>query len=276
MFADDTIIFVKGGGSAEIEMKLNRILPIVENWMNMNKLKMNAAKTKYMVIRSARKELKKKITLKCLDGTEIERVETIKYLGIIIDSKLRLEDHCDYMLKKVGKKISFLNRIGNDISSYTRCTVYKSIIAPHFEYCATLLVGMGEFQLTKLQIAQNRVMSVILQCNRYTKVERMLQALQFMSVRQRLYYNVCTFIFKIINGMLPQQLSNKLVLVGGRTRQAENIIIQFRKTRSAQKSLFYEGIKMYNAMPAEIRQCDRLLIFKRKLKEFIVTSVPSM
>jgi len=47
------------------------------------------------------------------------------------------------MLKKMGKKTSFLNRINNYISVYTRCTIYKIIIAPHFEYCAMLLIGMG-------------------------------------------------------------------------------------------------------------------------------------
>jgi len=31
MFVDDTIIYVKGGGSEEIENKLNRVLFIVEN-----------------------------------------------------------------------------------------------------------------------------------------------------------------------------------------------------------------------------------------------------
>jgi len=68
--------------------------------------------------------------------------------------------------------------------------VYKSIIAPHFEYCATILARMDESQLIRLQVAQNRVMQVILQCDRYARVERMSQVLQFMSVRQRLYYNV--------------------------------------------------------------------------------------
>lgn len=59
----------------------------------------------------------------------IERVEVMKYLGIMIDDRLRFSDHCDYMLKKVGKKISFLSRIGNYISAYTRCIIYKTIIA---------------------------------------------------------------------------------------------------------------------------------------------------
>ena len=54
------------------------------------------------------------------------------------------------MLKKIGKKMSFLNRIGQYVSVYTRCIIYKTIIAPHFEYCATLIVDMRETELNKL------------------------------------------------------------------------------------------------------------------------------
>jgi len=65
---------------------------------------------------------------------QIERVEVMKYLDIIINDKLRFKDHCDYILKKIDKKISFLNRIGKYITMYTRCLIYKLIIAPHFEH----------------------------------------------------------------------------------------------------------------------------------------------
>lgn len=280
LFADDTTASVTGESCEELEIKLNMVLGILEEWMNVNMLKMNADKTKYMIVRSIRKEIKTDIIVKSLDGTIIERVEITKHLGVMIDSKLRWDNHCDYMLKKIGKKISFLNRIGNDISVYTRCTVYKSIIAPHFEYCATILVGMGETQLNRLQVAQNRAMRVILQCSRYTKVELMLQTLKFMNVRQRLMYNVCIFIFKIVRGIMPKHLRNRIEIVGdvsGRqTRQAENIRIQYHRTRSAQKSLFYEGLNMYNALPIEIKQCERIVPFKRRLREYIVPHVEEL
>lgn len=274
LFADDTIVYVTGVSCEEIEQKMNRWFNVIEEWMNTNGLKLNASKTKYMVVRSVRRELRANITVKCMDGTPIEQVDKIKYLGVIIDSKLRLEEHCDYMLKKIGKKTSFLNRLGNSLSVYSRCIVYKAIIAPHFEYCATLLIGMGETQLNKLQVAQNRAMRVILQCRRETKVEYMLQALQFMSVRQRLRYNTCIFVFKMVIGLLPDYLKNKIQIVGNmsgkQTRQAGNIVIQLRRTSNAQKSMFYEGIKMYNNLQMEIKRSERLEHFKRKLKEHIL------
>jgi len=56
--------------------------------MNTNKLKINAEKTKYMIVRNVRIKLRSNITLKCLNGTKIERVEIMKYFGIIINDRL--------------------------------------------------------------------------------------------------------------------------------------------------------------------------------------------
>jgi len=63
MFTDDTLIYVTGESSAELESKMNIVFKIVKKWMNVNKLKMNAGKTKYMIVRSIRKELKGDIAL---------------------------------------------------------------------------------------------------------------------------------------------------------------------------------------------------------------------
>ena len=105
----------------------------------------------------------------------------------------------------------------------------------------------------------------------------MLQAVQFMSVRQRLYYNVCIFIYKAVNGRLPKELKNKLQIVGSRssrvTRQAGDIVVKFRRTRSAQKSMYYEGVNMYNALPTEVKNHERIEQYKQMLKQYILSII---
>jgi len=77
--------------------------------------------------------------------------------------------------------------------------------------------------------------------------------------------------------MLPLSLRNKIEIVGSenqrRTRQAGNIVLEFRKTRNAQKNVFYEGTKLYNSLPLGIKECDGLKIFKCELKEYILNTV---
>lgn len=64
----------------------------------------------------------------------------------------------------------------------------------------------------------------------------MLQTLQFMSVKRRLYYPACLSTFKIQKNMFPDQLRNGLEIVGNeserQTRQVGDIAIQFRKTKN--------------------------------------------
>jgi len=103
--------------------------------------------------------------------------------------------------------------------------------------------------------------------------------LQFISVRQRLYYNVCIFIFKILNNIFPEALRNKFGILGSdrerQTRRTANIVINFRRTRSTQKSMFDEVVKMYNSLQVELKQCERLNKFKRMLKDYILSSIIS-
>jgi len=57
------------------------------------------------------------------------------------------------------------------------------------------------------------------------------------------------------------------------TKQAGNIVLEFRKTMNAQKSVFYEEVKIHNALPAMIKQRDGIQPFKRMLKEFTLNTV---
>lgn len=55
---------------------------------------------------------------------------------------------------------------------------------------------MKAYSMQMLQRAQNRAMRAILGCNRYTPVIYMLEALCFMSIKQKMVYNVCLMICK--------------------------------------------------------------------------------
>jgi len=62
--------------------------------------------------------------------------------------------------------------------------------------------------------------------------------------------------------MLQVLLGNKFLITGNEnkisTRQAGNIVLQIPENQECKKSVFHEGIKMYNYLPASIKQSDRL------------------
>ena len=112
MFADDTQIAT---GSHDIEVITetpNSDRNNVASWLSANKLTLNNNKTEYMIIGS-----KKRLGLVTSDpainvgSLEINRVETTKSLGLMIDESLNWSAHVDHIFKKVASGLPILRKV---------------------------------------------------------------------------------------------------------------------------------------------------------------------
>jgi len=75
-------------------------------------------------------------------------------------------------------------------------------------------------------------MRVVPHCDRCNKMEH---------IKQKLYYNVRTFIYNVLNNMLAEAVRNRMEIVDSerQTRKAgAEYCIRIPETRSAQKSMF--------------------------------------
>jgi len=138
---------------------------------------------------------------------------------------------------------------------------------------SSLLIGVGKNNLQYLQKLQNKAMRIIIRCNRRIRIVDMLETFQFMSINERIEYNVCLLINKIINGLCPSYLRDKVNLVQHvssiNTRQRDRIRIEKCRTNEEQRSLLHNGFKMYNDPPNELKRERNLKCFRRLLIQYI-------
>lgn len=89
MFADDTTITVRAKTLEKAKQIMNNDLRKIYKWLNVNKLKLNIDKTKCMIFSKKNINTEKHLTFA---DSQIERVNKIKYLGVIINEKLKCND----------------------------------------------------------------------------------------------------------------------------------------------------------------------------------------
>jgi len=53
----------------------------------------------------------------------------------------------------------------------------------------------------------------------------------------------------------------------------DDLSLSLSLSRKKKKNVFYEGVKMYNSLRANMKQSDRLETFKHKLKEYIPSRI---
>jgi hypothetical protein len=156
-----------------------------------------------------------------------------------------------------------------------KITLYNSIIALHFDYCASLLFLANDGEFANLQKVQNRIMRTILNCRRTTPIKSMLTSLDFWSVKQRVIYNTMTLIYKMEMKLLPDYLCHFLKRVGDfhtyNTRNRNEWARPNFRKNVTQNSLFYSGIKIYNKMKkqSEFETISNLKEFQEKCLRYV-------
>ena len=148
------------------------------------------------------------------------------------------------------KKFYILKRCDNKLNCSSKILFYKSLIAPHIDYCSTVLFLLTDSQINEIQKIQNRCMRIILKVSGRTHTKDMLEMLQWSSVKQRIYFNVLKFIHRIETGNVPEILSEKMItrkeLHKRCLRSNDSFHLPSAKKASTQNCLLYKGLKIYN------------------------------
>lgn len=131
MYANDTAILVRSKSLLDAECIINSELENVHKWFVSNKLTLNMSKTKYILFRSPYKARNTIPIAVRIRDTEINRVETISYLGVILDEPLNWRPHIDNLRKKLSYACFILAKCRRHFDFQTMRTVYFSIFHSH-------------------------------------------------------------------------------------------------------------------------------------------------
>jgi hypothetical protein len=115
-FADDTNLLLIGKNAKEIQKKMNKDLKGLYSWLLANKISLNVAKTELIIFKKVHNPpplLKIK-----LNGKKNFPSQSVKYLGVYLDSSLSGKTHCDNLLTKLRRANGLLAKIRHHISPH--------------------------------------------------------------------------------------------------------------------------------------------------------------
>ena len=146
LFADDTTVIIEGQNYNNLILTLNTELNKLDVWLQANKLTLNTDKTHYMVFHRAR--IKSKTGKISIRNNAIDEVKSTKFLGVIIDDKLKWTEHIQYIKNKISKSIGILIKIRPYLDKVTLRNLYLPLCT-HTSY---IVLRFGETHVTHILI----------------------------------------------------------------------------------------------------------------------------
>ncbi len=125
-FADDTNLLYSNPDPKKIKKVMDKELKLLYDWLCANRLSLNVAKTEFIIFRPPRVNLEDRIVLK-LNRTKIYESTKIKYLGLILDSRLSWKFHISELSKKLSRSVGMLYKIRDFTPKKVLVSLYHSI-----------------------------------------------------------------------------------------------------------------------------------------------------
>jgi len=277
LFADDTNIFYSNSDGQELVNTINSELANLADWFKANRLSLNAQKTSFMLFGYKRNPV-------FLDGSEfkivmddnkISQVEVTKFLGVLIDRKLTWQQHINSLSLKISKSLCIMSRLRNKLSSNCLLSLYYSLIYSHLNYCIILWGSASKTNLQKLIILQKRAVRIINKSHYLSHTDPIFKKYSLLKLCDIYSYFCIMFVYKYKFRLLPQVCNFFLTYANQneqfyKFRAVDDFIIPRYRTSLRERCVTVRGPKKWNLLSADIRNCDSLLAFKSKIKQFFL------
>lgn len=262
-YADDTRITVAANSKGSLYETANETFHKVRNWLGDNLLTLNLNKTCYIeYYLSSRPEPGN------YEITDISKCTSVKYLGVIIDEKLRWHEHIDYTAKKLRRTIYKFLQLRPILNSTLLKTVYYAIFQSNLKYGIIAWGSANKNLIDKLNLIQRRVLKIMYRKpKRYPTVELYNEA-GVSDARQLYAYDTLTLTHKYRINLNQQEFQHDTRLA--RTEPFEQERINYKRF---EKGAIFLGTRLYNSLPSDIRLIRSQNIFKKRIGPYITRDI---
>ena len=262
LYADDTVIYITGNidiTTTYLQEDLNRF----KKWCDRNQLTMNIKKTKYVTFGMKSQTRRVHNHDLFIQNVKIDRVNSYKYLGMILDMNLNYNSHLENCLKLISHKAFLLSKIRRYINFNTAVTIYKTMILPIIEYGNILYNDSNQKLLNDLQVAQNRILRTCIYENRYIRTALLHHRCNLAKLKDRRMLHLSLFMYKQQDNV--DIVNNRNV----RTRAHDAILFTTIKpnNESYKRNIFYKGAINWNNLPVIERNIPTYVKFKNVQKK---------
>ena len=205
-FADDTNLLYSHKNPNTLKKIMNTDLKTLYEWLCANRLSLNVGKTEFMIFRPPRKTLSDRIVL-TLNKIKIYESSKIKYLGLILDSRLTWKDHINELSKKLNRSVGMLYKTCDFCPTSILKSLYYSIFNSHASYGLPVWGYADKTYINKIIKAQKKAIRAITFSKYREHSAPLLKKLEILKLQDLLYLRTASLLWDLSKGTLPPSLS---------------------------------------------------------------------
>ena len=275
-YADDTQVYAvfESHERDSVISRLEACISDIKAWAVSNKLQLNDDKTEILHFSSRFIDTDPLPPVK-IGTSYITPSSEARNLGVIFDSHLTLKTHIANICRSGWAFIYMLGRIRKYLDERSTEQLVHAFITSRLDSCNSLLVGLPDNDVQKLQRLQNASARLVTRSKRNEHITPVLKHLHWLPVSSRIQYKLLLLVFKTLNNNAPaylEDLISRYVPSRPLRSSSHNDITSARIPRTdfyGKRAFAVSAPELWNCLPVVVKTASTLDQFKRRLKTFL-------
>lgn len=269
VFADDIFLLYRFDSKTDniSEIRINNHLNSILNWMHLNYLEINSSKTKAMYFHLPTQHIV--YPRVCINNQLISYVDSLKCLGIIIDSSLNFENHINSLSNQVSFILRRLYALKAYTPKYVRYRLAHALLMSKINYCLEVFTGTLSGNINYLERMVRRVIRYVfnIRLRDHDRVSELVP--EFLGCKFHDYLNLrlLLYFFKIMKLGQPKILVDDFSFIPS----TRNVQIEIPRIHLSilERSFKIRVCRIWNNLPSALRLFSySYLSYKRKLLDW--------
>ena len=274
IYADDIQLYISfKPNQADALLALSHLknaMNDVHSWLNSHSLKLNSAKSEFLLFGSKTQLSKIDINSISFSGMTINVSQTCRNLGVMLDCNMTMSNQISsicrsvrYQLRNIGFIRKYLNRSSTE-------KLVHALISSRLDFGNSILFNLPQTQLSILQRLQNAAARIITLSKKHTHITPILKSLHWLQVRDRIIFKILLLTFHCVQGTAPQYnidlVHNYTPVRSLRSSNSGSLVIPKFATTWGTRAFAHAGPTLWNNLPSVIKNCSSSDSFKSGLK----------
>ena len=158
------------------------------------------------------KSLRNPITMNKIkiDSIDISTASSVRNLGVIFDTALSSEAFVNSNCKSAWFNLFNISRSRRSLTTDAAKILIQAYVMSKIDYCNSLLYGIPDKLLNRIQRIQNYAARVVLRLHKFSHITPALATLHWLPVKRRIDFKIALLVYKALNGQAPAYIADLL------------------------------------------------------------------
>ena len=255
---------------------INEELISVNCWLDANRLSLNAQKTNYIIFHPSSVNLNP-LPHVMIGDRKIERVKSIKFLGILLDENINWRHHLSELSKKLARTCGVLHKSRHLLPTNVLICLYNSLFSSFLSYGIVVWGQTFPSYLEPILKLQKRAVRTISNQPTHSNSAPIFNNLRLLRVTEIFQMKLLTFVYESVNKISPPCFHSffkpNSSIHHHHTRQAERGDLYKHKWKTmcfGRRSIRQLGPNHWNSLPLSLRNASNKFSFKKDLKKHLL------